>query len=312
MSTSQVGPDGLGVTLAGATTDAATDAPAIYVTVSCYGADAGAALARSRDRIEAAGEVVTARADLGDDGYGLSDATSGALAVHFRRGALVAYLATTGTVAQSDLDAIAVAVDSAMRRALGTSGPGVPDLLVPRSGGVGRSVLLGQPGAIRDRRSRGEPECTARRGGAQFVALLPTKIAGTALARDSAAGADVLGDDSLARALAAALRSLGAKVDDLRVAQAYDETDTLDLYLLAFGVTGVSGAKLEPLILRTWLSAGEDGVTTKTATVGGKEITTVDYGDGGSMAYVRTTAEAVVILQTADEALAAEVVANLP
>ena len=144
------------------------------------------------------------------------------------------------------------------------------------------------------------------------MALLPAKIGGTALARDSAAGADVLGDDSLSRALAAALRSLGAKVDDLRVAQAYDETDTLDLYLLAFGVSGVSGAKLEPVILRTWLSAGEDGVTTKTATVGGKEITTVDYGDGGSMAYVRTTAEAVVILQTADEALAAEVVASLP
>ncbi len=313
VSTSQVGPDGLGVTLAGATTDAATDAPAIYVTVSCYGADSGAALARSRERIEAAGEVVTARADLGDDGYGLSDATSGALAVHFRRGALVAYLATTGTVAQSDLDAIAIAVDSAMRRALGTSGPQAsPTFSSLDPGSSDGPSSSASPGPSETAGAEASPSAPPDEAAPELVALLPTKIAGTALARDSAAGADVLGDDSLSRALAAALRSLGAKVDDLRVAQAYDETDTLDLYLLAFGVTGVSGAKLEPVILRTWLSAGEDGVTTKTATVGGKEITTVDYGDGGSMAYVRTTAEAVVILQTADEALAAEVVASLP
>ncbi len=313
VSTSQVGPDGLGVTLAGATTDAATDAPTIYVTVSCYGTDAGAALERSRDRIEAAGEVVTARADLGDEGYGLSDGTSGALAVHFRRGALVAYLATTGTVAQSDLDAIAAAVDSAMGRALGTSGPGAsPTLSSLEPGASAGPSSSASPAPSATAGAEASPSAPPDEAAPELVALLPAKSGGTTLAHDSAAGADVLGDDSLSRALAAALRSLGAKVDDLRVAQAYDETDTLDLYLLAFGVSGVSGAKLEPVILRTWLSAGEDGVTTKTATVGGKEITTVDYGDGGSMAYVRTTAEAVVILQTADAALAAEVVASLP
>lgn len=315
VSTSQVGPDGLGVTLAGATSDASTDTPTIYVTVSCYGADAGAALTRSRERVEQAGEAVTPLTDLGDDGYGLSDATTGALAVHFRRGALVAYLATTGTVAESDLDAIAAAVDTAMRRALGGSGPQVSATLPaatlgPASSADPSSSVSPAPSATGG--AEASPSVSPDEAAPELVALLPTEAAGTALTRDSAAGADVLGDDSVSRALAAALRSLGATADDLRVAQAYDETDTLDVYLIAFSVAGVSGSKLEPSILSIWLAAGADGVTTKTATVGGKEITTVDYGDAGSMAYVRTTAEAVVILQTADAALAAEVVAGLP
>jgi len=315
VSTSQVGMDGLGVSLAGTVIDATTDTPTVYVTLSCYGADAGAALARSRERIEAAGEVVTARADLGDDGYGLSEATTGALAVHFRRGALVAYLATTGTVTQSDLDAIAAAVDTAMRRALGGSGPRASATLPAATLGPGSSVDPSSsvsPAPSATGGAEASPSASPDEPAPELIALLPAEAGGTALTRDSAAGADVLGDDSVSRALAAALRSLGATVDDLRVAQSYDETGTLDLYLLAFRVSGVSGGALEPVILRTWLSASEDGVTTKTATVGGKEITTVDYGDEGSMAYVHTTAEAVVILQTADAALAAEVVAGLP
>lgn len=315
VSTSQVGIQGLGVSLVGTATDEATDAPTIYVTVSCYGADAGAALARSRDRIEAAGEAVTARTDLGDDGYGLSDSTSGALAVHFRRGALVAYAATSGTVAQSDLDAVAAAVDTGMRRALGVGDPQAPATSqasspdTASSGGPSPSASAA-PSATTG--AEASPSASPDQAAPELVALLPAEFAGTTLVRDSASGADVLGDDSVSRALAAALRSLGATVDDLRVAQAYDETGTLDLYLLAFSVSGVSGSKLEPAILDTWLSAGADGVTTKTATVGGKEVTIVDYGDGGAISYVRTTADAVVVLQTADAALAAVVVAVLP
>jgi hypothetical protein len=105
---------------------------------------------------------------------------------------------------------------------------------------------------------------------------------------------------------------MGASTDDLHAAQAYDETGAIDLYMLAFGVQGVPGSKLAPVILDTWLSATGAGVTTKTETIGGKEVTTVDYGDQGNKAYVYTTANGVVIVQTADAALAAQAIAAIP
>jgi hypothetical protein len=72
-------------------------------------------------------------------------------------------------------------------------------------------------------------------------------------------------------------------------------------------------ADLAPIVLDTWLSASGSGVTTSTVTLGGKELTKVSYGDGGSVSYVRATpGEAVVVIETSDEALAAAAAATLP
>ena len=129
---------------------------------------------------------------------------------------------------------------------------------------------------------------------------------------DSATGADVLGTDAASRALVATLRTFDSTAADLQIAQAYDETGTLDCYLLAFRVPGVDAARLAPVIIDTWLQASSSGVTTSTVTVGGKEVTVVDYGDQGTVSYVYASGEAVVVIETSDEAVAGEVAALLP
>ena len=53
-------------------------------------------------------------------------------------------------------------------------------------------------------------------------------------------------------------------------------------------------------------------MTKATATVGGREVTRVDYGDGGPIDYVLSTPEGVFIVTTADEDLAAEALPALP
>lgn len=328
VSTSQVGMNGLGVSLTGSAADQSTAAPTIFVTVSCYGPDAVGALDRSRARVQHAGETVTDRTDLGDGGYGLSDSSSGALAINFRRGALVAYAATSGSVAQQDLDTVASAFDAAMVRAIdgkaipatarpssaasasasASAGPSPSESAPGPSGSAGASPSVSaNPSEGAGRSPSASPEAAP-----ELVAMLPGEVAGTALTRDSAVGADVLGDDAVSRALTAALRGLGATAADLRVAQAYDDSGTVDLYLVAFAVKGVSATRIEPALLDTWLSARVAGVTTTTATIAGKQVTVVDYGDQGAKAYVRTTDTAVVIVQTKDPALAAEAIGLLP
>ena len=52
---------------------------------------------------------------------------------------------------------------------------------------------------------------------------------------------------------------------------------------------------------------------TKTkATVGGRDVTRVDYGDGGPIDYVLSTADGRVHRQHGDAALAAEALKALP
>jgi hypothetical protein len=321
VSTSQVGIDGLGVGLSGTAADSTSANATIYATVSCFGADASAVISRSLANAEAGGLIVTDRTDLGDEGYAASD-TTGSLAVHFRLDSLVTYAATSGTVTQEDLDTVAAAFDAAMGRALGGGGsagsassPASSVAPVPSasasSSGAPEPSASGAAAASPDT-GAGESSSASPEAAPELVALLPTSVGGTTLTRDSATGADVLGGDAVSRALSAALRGMGASTDDLHAAQAYDETGAIDLYMIAFGVPGVPGSKLAPVILDTWLSATGAGVTTKTEAIGGKEVTTVDYGDQGSKAYVHTTANGVVVVQTADAALAAQAIAAIP
>src|SRR5258708_13925737 len=108
----------------------------------------------------------------------------------------------------------------------------------------------------------------------ELEALMPTSVGGTTLTVQSSAAADALTDPT-SRALTAALRSLGANPTNLQVAQAVDETSTIDLSIIGFRLANGDGAKLKAAVIQTWLSAGAPGVNQPQAHHGGKKLTKI-------------------------------------
>ena len=301
--------DGITISISGpAPADQNAQPPAVYATVTCYGSGAAAALAANRSAADARGATVTSRG-RGDDAYDVDDPASGSTTTLFRVGALVAQIATVGEVSASDTSAIAVAVATAMgdQSAAGST-------VAQASGDTGDASA--QPSGDG---SSTEPSATPF--APELEALLPTQIAdptsttsppaSIALTIDSASAADLFGQDPSSRAIAAWVRSLGATLDDLQIAQASDETGSVDLSILAFRLPGKDGSKLRSAILDAWLSSGSTGVRTASATVGGKAVTTVDYGDGGAIDYVYREGDAVIDVETSDSTLAAAVLSKV-
>jgi hypothetical protein len=307
MGMSQVVVDGLATTLVGpASADQAAGMPAIYVMVSCYDGEASAALDRSRAAAEATGETVVARPDLGDAGFAIEDASATTTAVYFRRGGLVASVAPSGAVDALDLEAVARAVLAAVDRA--TIGVAVVPATAPLPSTAPTTSPEPSPSGAALESASPEPSAAAP----ELLALLPHEVAGTVLVNDSAIGTDVLGTDTSSRAMIAALGTLDRTAADLQVAQAYDETGSLDCYLLAFRVPGTPAADLARIVIGTWLSGSAPGVTTSPVSLGGRKMTKVSYGDGGAVSYVRASGEAVIVIETSDEALASTLAALRP
>jgi len=74
----------------------------------------------------------------------------------------------------------------------------------------------------------------------------------------------------------------------------------------------VKGPALEQAVLDSWLAGGSSGVTTKKETISGKEVTHVDYGDGGSFDYLYEKNDVVYDVSTSDPTVAAEALKTLP
>ena len=73
------------------------------------------------------------------------------------------------------------------------------------------------------------------------------------------------------------------------------------------------GAKaMRDLALNAWLPGSGAGVTKDEATVGGRDVTRIDYGDGQGLDYVLVTGDRVFIVSTGDAAVAAEALKALP
>ncbi len=307
LGTSQVAVSSLATSLVGPQpADGTTSRPAIYVMVSCYDADAATALDRSRAAARAAGDTVADRPDLGDAGFEVQDASGATTALYFRRGGLVAYATPSGTVDSDALDGAASAVAAAVDRATSGATPAPVSAAAPSAEPASSGEAL--PSDV----AGASPSPDASPVAPELQALLPTEVAGTALASDSAIGTDVLGSDTPSRAMIAALKTIDRTPADLHVAQAQDSAGNLDLYLLAFSAPGTPAAVLRPIIINAWLSGSAPGVTVSTVTVGGRQLTKVSYGDGGPTSYVYATGEAVIVIETADEALAGTVAKLLP
>jgi hypothetical protein len=145
----------------------------------------------------------------------------------------------------------------------------------------------------------------------ELEALLPTSVGGTTLTVQSATASDVLGTDPNSRALSAVVRSLGANPANLQIAQAFDDTNTIDLSIIGFRLAKGDGAKLKAAIIQTWLSAGATGVKQTEVTLGGKTLTKIDYGDEGTIEYVYGGPDYVIVLDTADVNIATEAASKL-
>ena len=282
--------------------DEASSQAVVYATVTCFRSGAEDGVTRSRAAAEDAGQSVADRDDLGEQAYSAVD-DSGAAFLQMRAGKIVVYLAASGDASATELDELASAFDKALGGDGGTIAP--PDV-IPTDDEAGASL---DPGASPD---PGEPLASESPAAPDLVALMPTQVGSIALSTDSATGEVLLSDDQGSRAIVAALRAAGKTPADLRVAQAFDEAGVADLSVLAVTVDGLPAAQTRDIVLENWLAASGDGVTRDTVTLDGREWTRIDYGDGGTLDYVLTDGANVIVITTADAALAEQTAAALP
>jgi hypothetical protein len=288
--------------------DEASSQAVIYATVTCFRTGAEDGVTRSRAAAEAAGQSVADREDLGEQAYSAVD-DSGAAFLQVRAGKIVVYLAASGDASATEVDELASAFDKALD---GDGGIIAPPAVVPSDDQVGASLDPGaspDPGESSD---PGESPVAESPAAPDLVALMPTQVGSIAMDSDSATGGTFLSDDQGSRAITAALRAAGKAPDDLRVAQAFDESGVSDLLILAVTVDGFPGEQTRDIVLENWLAATGEGVTKDTVTLAGQTWTRIDYGDGGTLDYVLTDGANVIVITTADAALAEQTAAALP
>lgn len=292
--------DSLATTLVGPPPGDGTEAPSVYVSVSCFGNDGHDAMTRSRNAGLAAGGSDLTFPRLGTESYAIRDPSAGTVSVYVLRGGLVANLSSAGSIDPASLELAARAIDGAMSNAQSASGGG------PVTPAPAVSAAPGSPSP--------EPSESARLShvAPDLEAMLPKTAGNTALTTESITASTAIGDDATAQALAAALQRLGKKPDDLAIAQAYDPATTLDLYIYAFRITGVTSAALAPVITTSWLAPEGSDATSSKVTIAGKSLTKIDFPEAGAADYVYQHGEVVFAVETSDAALATEVVRALP
>ncbi len=301
-SATQFDPDRLSLTLVGPLPASQTaNRAVIYATVSCFAGDAADAVTRSQAAAAAAGQTVSSRSDLGDQGF-TALTPSGSSFIQFRRANVVVALAASGDTSAADVEVVASAFD----RTLGGDGGAAASAGSPLPSEVPTASASDAPTGA------DSPAPSAGAAAPELEALMPTSAGGVPLTVNSAVGSDVLSTDPGSRAIIAALGAEGVAVNDFHAAEAYDASGGLDLSIVAFRAVGMDGAKLQQIVLETWLAANGAGVTTKSITLGGRSVTQVDYGDAGTTPYLVLSGDIVIVIDTADAAIAAEVAGSIP
>jgi hypothetical protein len=303
--------NGMTISIMGpAPADSTTNQPVVYASVTCYGGAAATALEENRTAAEAAGATVRDRTSNGA-AYDVDNPTTGSVTTLFRVNELVGQIADGGTANADDLAKITTAVAKAMGD---TNAAGTASGANPADGATGSNEPLGSDNA-------GAPGPSGSPFAPDLEALLPKSVVDSSstasppapipLTVQSASATDVFGDDPSSRALAARIRTLGGTLDQLQIAQAYDDSGAIDLSIIAFRLPKADLAKLKAAIIDTWLSAGAEGVKSTTITLGGKSLTKVDYGDGSTIEYVYAKDDYVIVIDTADVGIATQVARQL-
>ena len=97
-----------------------------------------------------------------------------------------------------------------------------------------------------------EPPVADTHDAVEMEALLPTLVSGSTLQTQSWTGDTILGDDTFSTAMTKFLTDAGKKSQDMRVAQAYDPTQTLDITVTAYRVPGVKAAAIRDALIAAW------------------------------------------------------------
>lgn len=294
--------NGMTVSVLGpASADGSTPQPQVYASITCYGDVAATAMQQNRTAAEAAGSKIVDRS-AGGDAYDVVNSTSGSVTTLFRVGSLIGQIADAGTATATDLAAITKAVAAAMgdAAAAGDAGPLPSDL------GLGSAA----PGSS-DSGAIGSEDPNATPVAPDLEAKLPSSIGGTTLTTQSATADNVFGSDPNGRALSARIRALGSDFSALQVAQAFDNSGTVDISIVAFRLPGKDVSKLQEAIVDTWLSANAAGVKQTQVTLGGKKLLRIDYGDQGPLDYVYTGSDFVVVIDTSDPSIATEAASKI-
>ena len=273
--------------------DETTTQAVVYATITCFDTGAADSVTRSAAAAAEAGQTVTNRDDLGDQAFSATD-SSNSVFLQLRHGSIVVYLAASGDANQTEVDTIASAFDKAL-------------------GGDGGAIsLASDTPSVLESETPAESEAAASPVVPELEAALPAQVGDTVLTIDSAVGSTVLQDDQGSRAIEAALRAEGKDPDALKVAQAYDDSGATDLSILVMSVDGMEVAKVQDLVVNSWLSASGAGVTRTTVKLDGEDWLELDYGDEQTKDYVRSSGSMVYVITTADPALAEQAAAAIP
>jgi hypothetical protein len=148
-------------------------------------------------------------------------------------------------------------------------------------------------------------------------AQLPDEILHTTLTKFSFRAADVLDEgavDEDTQRFLETITGMGASLDDVSLAFAADMTGGLNVQLIAFRVAGANADQLLAAIVTEAESDAGPGDLIGEATLGGKTVTTLLEASGAAdgPAYLYASGDTVYLIQSPDEALAAEALAALP
>lgn len=297
LSTTDLNANGMTVSILGQPpTDGSANQPVVYASVACYGDVASTAMSQYRVAAQEAGATVTDRG-LGGDAYDVDNRSSGSVTTLFRVGGLIGQIADAGSASPAELSTITTAVATAMgdRSAAGSSGG-----QANASGAEASDEPSLEPSGSDDAGASEPPTAP------ELEAHMPTEAGGTPLTVVSGIATDFLPQDPSSGALAAALRQDGIGQADLQIAQAYDQSQSIDLNVYGFRLTKGDVAKLRAAVVDSWLSGSAPGVKQMSVKLGTKSFTKIDYGTD-RFDYVYTGTDYVIVIETSDPTLATQV-----
>lgn len=295
--------DTLTLTLAGPAASGSTQGPAVFVSVTCYGADGAAALRRSHEAALAAGATDLLFAAIGDGSFAVRSESAGSTTVYIRRGILSAEVTSPSTVATTTLDPLAKAIDAAMSRAIATGpdGSGAP----PAPAATATASASPAAGSAAPSASAAPVSHIAP----DLEALLPTTVAGTTLQTQSVPGTSALGSNAASQALLASLQKLGKTAADLEVGVAYDPNGVLGLRMFVYRAKGVTSAELDKALAGSQVANASPVPQQTQVTVSGHKTTKLIYSQG--VVYYYDYDGVVFVVQASDESLASQALALL-
>jgi hypothetical protein len=156
-----------------------------------------------------------------------------------------------------------------------------------------------------------EPPVADTHDAPELEALLPTTLQNTPLQLQSWTGSGILTDDDWSNSFNAFLTANGKGPADLTEAQAYDPTQALDGSIGVYRVKGVDPAKVRDALIAAWKADGTDAPTS-TVTIGGKEMTKVDFPQDTPDSYIYLRDDVVFDIESMTPSVVEEALASLP